>query len=853
MPIQSTPIELVLSKLPDAKQTHAGQADWMATCPAHDDKKRSLHVSVGRENTVLLKCHAGCDTGKVASAMGLTLADLFIKKEKADYSPQRPQRRQSARSQAGNENLGILLEAYDYVDEAGQLLYQSCRFEPKTFRQRRPDPYRRGNWIYKMTGVRLVPYRLPAVLAAAKSGGTILICEGEKDVHTAERLGFVATTNAAGAGKWRDEFSPALKGANVVLIPDNDEPGRRHMDQVAESIKPYAKSVRLLTLPDMGDKEDLSDWAKLPGSDNAALQGFVDAAPEWTGPTTTPKKEYRLMSAIGNAERFADAYADMLRFDHTKLYWHVWDGKVWAQDVNGSRTTELAKFLIAQMYADAEEAKASGDFDRYADLLKHAVWSDRLSRVKEMLYLAAADPKIRTTADQWDRDHMLFNCQSGIINLKNGCLLPHDKAQYMTRISPASYDPDNLWKDPKDLCPVWDAALRRWVPSTSVRDFLMRSAGYSLTGLTGEEKALFLYGSGRNGKSKFLGGIAHVAGTYARRIKFSTLAESTIGDGPNGLTPALVPLDGARLVIASEIKEGQRIDEAFIKDLTGGDVITINPKGAPVYEMTPRFTLWLSGNHKPKIGGDDEGIWARICEAPFTEYIPAEERDTELEAKLIAEQDGILAWMVRGCLLWQKEGMNPPPEIVQATANFRAESDPFGRFLNEKCQVAPLPAGTKESDLTPTSRFVKVSASALRDAYLLWMKEEGEDGRNVRLLSGKEMGARLQAVGCIQRLGKVGGQVLRLWYGIGLKAEMTAEDADALRDDLKVGQQVGNLYYHPDGQLRYYAPASQASAEERRDVTAAVTEEEAEEVAQQPAPEGPTDPFETEEEEDPFG
>ena len=152
-----------------------------------------------------------------------------------------------------------LTDVYPYDDEHGEVLYEVLRYIPKTFRQRRPD--RSGGWIWNLDGVRLVPYRLSKVLRADE----VLIVEGERDVHTAELLGLVATTNNGGACHWHDSLSPHLAGKSVVVVPDNDAKGREHAYRVCGSLLAHGVgSVRLLALPD-GTKDFTAYCQRVPG------------------------------------------------------------------------------------------------------------------------------------------------------------------------------------------------------------------------------------------------------------------------------------------------------------------------------------------------------------------------------------------------------------------------------------------------------------------------------------------------------------------------------------------------------------------------------------------------------------
>lgn len=194
-----------------------------ARCPAHEDRNPSLSVSTGHDGRVLLKCHAGCETADVLTALNLTVADLFTEPLPAK----------------AEESI-----TYPYTDADGRLLFEVVRRPGKQFRQRRPDG--RGGWEWSLGDTPRVLYRLPAVLQAAAAGGTVYVVEGEKDVAAAERAGAVATCNPGGAGKWRPEHSQALTGAHVVIVADRDTPGRDHAAQVAASLTGHAASVRVV-------------------------------------------------------------------------------------------------------------------------------------------------------------------------------------------------------------------------------------------------------------------------------------------------------------------------------------------------------------------------------------------------------------------------------------------------------------------------------------------------------------------------------------------------------------------------------------------------------------------------------
>ena len=259
----TTPVERLLAKLPDAKQAGKG---WSARCPAHEDRRASLSIGEGEDGWALVKCHAGCKPDAICAAVGLRVVDLM---PTADTLPKPSKPR-------GNGKPRIVAQ-HEYCDESGNVLFQVVRFDPKDFRQRRPKPG--GGWDWSVKGVRVVPYRLPELLAEPTL--PIVVAEGEKDCENLTRIGVLATCNAGGAGKWTAEHSAFLRGRRVVVLADNDEAGRNHAQQVAQSLHNIAESVRIVELPGLSGKGDASDWIAAGGT-NDELQRLAEAASVWT-------------------------------------------------------------------------------------------------------------------------------------------------------------------------------------------------------------------------------------------------------------------------------------------------------------------------------------------------------------------------------------------------------------------------------------------------------------------------------------------------------------------------------------------------------------------------------------------
>lgn len=230
--------------------------EYQALCPAHNDRLPSLHIKQV-DNKILINCKAGCETTDIIKALGLRMSDLFL----ADNRP--PQR--------------TIKATYDYKDETGNLLFQVVRYEPKSFSQRRPDGS--GKWINNLNGITPVLYHLPEILQA-KYTERIYIVEGEKDADRLGEYGFFATCNPMGAGKWRPQYTECLTNAKeVVIIPDNDNEGKKHAANIAQALLSKVNRIKCLELP--GDNvKDVSDWFNIHNDFDKFLE-IVEQTPEY--------------------------------------------------------------------------------------------------------------------------------------------------------------------------------------------------------------------------------------------------------------------------------------------------------------------------------------------------------------------------------------------------------------------------------------------------------------------------------------------------------------------------------------------------------------------------------------------
>jgi putative DNA primase/helicase len=604
-----------------------------------------------------------------------------------------------------------IVAEYDYRDEDGKLLFQVRRFDPKDFRQRRPNG--NGGWQWNLGDTRRVLFRLPSVVKAAQTSGTVYVVEGEKDVLAVEREGGVATCNPGGAGKWREEYSNSLVGAHCRIIADNDAPGFRHARDVARSLRSQGASVQLLK-PAHG--KDASDhFIGGFGLDDFVLLGeetLEDLADEVVTTNEDGGSEILNQSDTGNAHLFARLHGRDVRFDFKRNRWLIWTGHRWAPDADG-RLVRMAEEVARRRYEDAwnildkEEAKKAAKF---------AINSENRTRVMAMLELARAQPPIADTGENWDSHPMFLGVRNGVVDLRTGELRDGRRDDRVTMQADVPFELEAS-------CPRWLRFLTEvFNGDNDLIEYIWRAVGYSFTGDISEQCLFLLHGFGANGKSTFLNAIRRAVGDYGYNMPFTTLEVDRRCSVPNDLA-ALVD---RRLVTSSETNEVIKLNEGRVKALTGGDPVTARFLHKEFFTFRPAAKFWLGVNHKPRVTDDSHGFWRRVRLVPFTQQFPGDKR---LEPQLEAEAPGILRWAVEGCRLWQERGLDPPDCVQTATDEYRRESDLLEEFIAERIEV------TREAIELPVREIV--------EAYNQWAEREGLKPRE--RLGSRGLRSRLKA------------------------------------------------------------------------------------------------------------
>jgi putative DNA primase/helicase len=441
------------------------------------------------------------------------------------------------------------------------------------------------------------------------------------------------------------------------------------------------------------------------------------------------------LTDAGQAEAIALLYGDRLRYDHTRQKWLVWDSVRWRLDSDGEAQRLAVKAARERLTASDRVA----DHGMHQIIAKFAVRAEDDYRIQSGLRVAAVHSSLVTTADAFDRDPWLLTCSNGLVDLHTGTLrpsLPSDMVSLTTGIP----------FEAGAACPRWRQFLNEiFLDDQDLTGFIHRAIGYTLSGDTREQCLFMCHGSGANGKSVFLSVLRALTGEYGANACFDTFLDHDRGG--RSVPNDLAALRGARLVTASEVQEGARLNEGRIKAVTGCDAMTVRFLFKEYFTFDPIFKLWLAVNHKPTIRGTDEAIWRRIRLIPFNAHFAPDKADPDLTKKLVAEGPGILAWAVQGCLDWQRQGLGTPNAVSAATSSYRVESDVLAGFL---------------SDCVPESPLSPVKASDLYAAYRNWCQNNGENP-----LSGTKFGTRLTERGIVKQRKNTGSY----YIGLGLPVQ----------------------------------------------------------------------------------
>lgn len=450
----------------------------------------------------------------------------------------------------------------------------------------------------------------------------------------------------------------------------------------------------------------------------------------------------RARTDLGNAERLLDGYRDEIRYDHDRQMWLTWDGIRWSR----ARMREIEHFASIVARGVLVEAAESNAADK-DEFVKFAVRSQSRSSIKAMIASAESMPQVSALTSDFDADDFSINTRSGIVSPRfDGppVVRPHVPSAMQSMLTGVEYDP-------AAQCPQWlkflnDAMLGR----QHMVDYLQRCVGYSLIGARREEVVLICYGRGGNGKGTFMEVVADALGDYVATVSANALLSKERNTG--SLDPDIAQLPGKRLVIASEFPEQSLLDAAKIKSLSGGDTITCRTLHKEPFSFRPKFQMWIQVNHKLRTADLSLGFRRRVQHIPWEMNVAPADQDKTLKDRLRQELPGILRWAIDGAqaYLLSTEGLNPPQEVLDSTADYFAAMDPLMAFIQDRCVE---------------DRHAKARVADLYAAYTAWCDETGE-----RSKSQRTFGTALKEHGFTD--GREGGTGKTLYFGIGLRVDV---------------------------------------------------------------------------------
>ena len=437
---------------------------------------------------------------------------------------------------------------------------------------------------------------------------------------------------------------------------------------------------------------------------------------------------------ITNRDYFLKAYGDSILYCITWNKFLVWNGTSWDVDNRGRVAERCVKF-IHQMYRGL---RVIDDRQLQAAFEKHLIKSESFRRIQALEGLLKISEEIKVEDFELDTNNYFFNVDKYTLNLKTMRVMEPNQKHLITKKS-------NFIFEKGADCPTWKMFLLQiFNKDLNLIKFIQKAMGYALSGDVSEQCLFILWGTGANGKSTFLNVLQHLFGDYACSTMIETFMKKNSEQSND-----LARLKGARLVTTSEIEQGRQISESLIKSVTGEDSLTARFLYGEYFSFKPTFKIFMATNHKPKIRGADNGIWRRIKMIPFNVTIPPEQRDKNLTEKLIAENSGILNWLLRGYAMWQKEGLEEPKAIREANAEYRMDMDSVGTFVTDCLEL-------------DASLQWRLPTNMLYQTYIKWCSRNNE-----RVMSQKWLGMRMSEKGFKRVI--TGG--LRQWCGLAVKLE----------------------------------------------------------------------------------
>lgn len=567
--------------------------------------------------------------------------------------------------------------SFDYFNQYGEIVGVKTEIrECDILTGKRVNQY----WE-KISGNIRIPGKPTEPIFHGRISDTTFIVEGEKKVWALNQIGLNAITQG-GANNWNSSLNYLLENKKVILIPDCDLVGRKAFNNLATELFPLASSVKIIDIDQSrSDGYDIADYLRDNGiaKTKSLIQELIRNPKNGIklNADILPVISYSLFSDSANAERLSFYFGDKIKFSSSG--WLVWDSTRWSAGKDFLVTEyfkSVTKEIISEMpnYNPADKFE-SKEIEKWQKFIQKS--QDKTSIVNS-IELAKSMPEINLGSSKLDTNKYKLNLINGTYNFITGKLENHSQSDLITKRVDIVYN-EGL------NCANWIQFLYEIFNSdTELIKYIQKLVGISLTGNTDYQSILFLYGTGRNGKSVFVETVKRLLGDYSATTPTTTLMSH---DRKGGATPDLAVLQGKRAVFANETSEGSNFDEELIKSLTGGDEISVRNLYSNQFSFKPEFKLWLVGNHKPTIKGNDTGIKRRVKLIPFSVTIGLEQvkERSYFDDLFGRELAGILNWAIEGWNLYKSEGICEPLAVTSATSEYIESNDIIALFAEECC------------------------------------------------------------------------------------------------------------------------------------------------------------------------
>lgn len=737
-----------------------GGDQWMARCPAHADTKASLSVKRNPDGTSVIYCHAECSFEAIIAAVPLDLSDPYPQSDDNGRETARPVTRKPKQKRIWRSPKAFAATqpgkstGYKYTDAAGKPYAYVIRFDlgpgSKTFR----PMHRNGDgWSVGDPPGKLPLYRLPTL----KEADRVYILEGEGCVKRARKLELTATTSAHGSNyARRTDWSP-LRGAAVVILPDNDNPGRKYADAVARillELDPAAR-VKVVELPDLPKGGDIAEYVEgLPeGTD---IKANIEALADKTEPYQVPEGKHETSEGDNNElEKYSEFWTarEILRLSGQDIRhsdghgWIIWDGTRWQRD-RLSGVEAAYQRMVGDVYRRLNDRT---DPDQ-AGLTAHALTLLRHKRLRDTLGWLKVLPSVRLLDSELETKLYLWNFKNGTMDLKTGILQKHEREDMLLKRSDVVYDEHAKCRRFRKFM---DETFRGNIELIA---YVMRIFGIAMLGKVLDHALYVFLGDGANGKTTLTNIVLAAFGGYGMQGSSKMLLKKRY----ESHTTDLAQLHGVRLVVCSETGKGAKMDVERVKMLTGGDSIRARYMRQDEFEFKPSHSVVLHTNDAPEIPDQGLAIWRRIKLVQFAHTVPKNKQDPNLVAKIVkSELPGIVAWMVRGCMDAQKNGMQEPITVVNATEKYKTSEDTITEFMDECCHEGKHEIVSKDDLYRELETHTGKPCPLSKKAFGITMKKRGY-GEAHRTIDGKKK---------------------RVWVGVGLLID--GDGQEALRANIR--------------------------------------------------------------------